>query len=70
MVFGDIRFPSLEASSSPSLLLGVGVAGDHLQDVLDVLLAAEEDGAALVQLPGNQVQDRLPDNTMVLCQGV
>ena len=51
-------------------LLGVGVAGDHLQDVLHVLLAAEEDGAALVQLPGNQVQDRLPDNTMVLCQGV
>ena len=46
-------------------LLGVGVAGDHLKDVLDVLLAAEEDGAALVQLPGNQVQYRLPDNSNV-----
>ena len=46
-------------------LLGVGVAGDHLQDVLDVLLAAEEDGAALVQLPGHQVQYRLPDKHRV-----
>ena len=41
------------------------VLGDHSHDVLHVLLAAEEDGAALVQLPGHQVQYRLPDNSNV-----
>ena len=36
------------------------VFGDHSHDVLHVLLAAQEDGAPLVQLPRHKVENGLP----------
>ena len=37
--------------------------GEDLDDLPDVLLAAEEDGAPLVQLLGHQLQDGLTVNS-------
>ena len=39
------------------------VPGEGLDDLPDVLLAAEEDGAPLVQMLGHQLQDGLPANS-------
>ena len=41
------------------------VFGDHSHDVLHVLLASQEDGAPLVQLPRHKVEDGLPG--MIIC---
>ena len=37
--------------------------GEGLDDLHDVLLAAEEDGTPLVQMLGHQLQDGLPANS-------
>ena len=37
--------------------------GEGLDDLPDVLLAAEEDGTPLVQMLGHQLQDGLPANS-------
>ena len=39
------------------------VPGEGPDDLPDVLLAAEEDGAPLVQMLGHQLQDGLPANS-------